>query len=131
MQKKYASKIAKSTSSQTATCSKKIWNNSLSSWLMLLFVFFGISSSNLYGQVTITKPNLTINPCVFPSAYSVLGQIQIQESNNNDTANQGYGRTIILTAPANFEFNPGVGTITDRNRNVTNSTISVNQLKQL
>ncbi|WP_445716929.1 hypothetical protein [Flavobacterium sp.] len=52
MQKKYASKIAKSTSSQTATCSKKIWNKSLSSWLMLLFVLFGISSSNLYGQVT-------------------------------------------------------------------------------
>jgi hypothetical protein len=125
MQKKYASKIAKSASFKKSTCSRNILNNPLSTWMMLLFVFFGVSSSNLYGQVTITKPNLTINTCVFPSAYSVLGQIQIQESNNNDTANQGNGRTIILTAPANFEFNPGVGTITDRNRNVTNSTISV------
>ncbi|EAZ95669.1 CHU large protein [Flavobacteria bacterium BAL38] len=64
MQKKYASKIAKSTSSQTATCSKKIWNKSLSSWLMLLFVFIGISDvfgqrndcdSNAGGQLTVNS----------------------------------------------------------------------------
>ena len=79
------------------------------SLLVVLFMLFGFSDA--FGQVAIIKPNLNINTCVFPSAYSVLGQIQIQESNNGDFANQGNGRTIVLTAPANFEFNPGVGTL--------------------
>ena len=125
MQKKYSSKIDKSTSSQTARCSKKKGNNSLSTWLILLIVLFGVSNSNLFGQVTITKPNLTINTCTFPSVYMVLPQIEIQENANANIANQGNGRIITLTAPANFEFNPGVGMITDRSRDVNNSTINV------
>lgn len=95
----------------------------LNTVLAFLFVLFGMSSS--FGQVGITKPSLTINTCVFPSAYSVLPQIQIQENQNDNTANEGTGRTIILTAPANFEFNPGFGIIVDRSRDVNNSTITV------
>ncbi|MQP51943.1 MULTISPECIES: S-layer family protein [unclassified Flavobacterium] len=85
MQKKYASKIAKSTSSQTATCSKKIWNNSLSSWLMLLFVFIGIS--DVFGQRNDCDNNaggqLTVNStCTFQSWDS---------TNNTDYWNSAAG----------------------------------------
>ncbi|SEG50495.1 hypothetical protein SAMN05421847_2541 [Halpernia humi] len=98
----------------------KVNTNNLFVVLLTLFSF-----TNVFGQVNITAPNLSISTCSFPSDYSTLPQIQIQESNNANIANQGNGRTIILTAPTNFEFNPGVGTIADRNRDVSNSTIVV------
>ncbi|WP_394759054.1 GEVED domain-containing protein, partial [Flavobacterium sp.] len=77
-------------------------------------------------QVNITKPNLAISVCTFPSAYNTLGQIQIEESANaNFTANAA-SQTLILTAPANFEFRPGFGALTVRNgRDITVSTATM------
>ncbi|MBL0340998.1 MAG: hypothetical protein IPP71_08780 [Bacteroidetes bacterium] len=43
-------------------------------------------------------------------AYTVLSNISITESNVNDFAIQG-GTTFILSAPAGFEFKPGVGSM--------------------
>ena len=122
MKQKYTL-VTRSSSTLQLTWSTFCKKNKTASVLALLFTFLGFFDG--FGQVTFTKPNLTINTCVFPSAYSVLPRIQIQEANNGDFTNQGNGRTIILTAPTNFEFNPGVGTISDRNRDVNNSTITV------
>lgn len=84
-----------------------------------LFLFLGLLVGNVVtAQVVITKPNLTIPVCSgFPTAYNTLGDIVIDENNdqNNEFRSNAANQTIILTAPANFEFNPGTGTIQRRN----------------
>src|SRR5438876_9503267 len=44
-------------------------------------------------------------------AFTTLGNIVIQEGANGDFANAN-GRTLILTAPSGWQFNPGVGSAT-------------------
>lgn len=64
--------------------------------------------------VTVTAPSLSITTGSFPSAYSALGNIVIDEGANPDfsipSASTNY--TVVINAPANFEFQAGVGTIT-------------------
>jgi hypothetical protein len=86
-----------------------------------------------FGQVTITKPSLSFTACSYPSSYVALGNLRFDETTNADIA-AGNGQTIVISAPANFEFEPGVGSIdilTGRNirsnnlvLNVTASTIT-------
>ncbi len=82
------------------------------SWMMALLVFVTfLYSATANSQVSITKPNLTINVCAgYPSGYSTLGNIVITESANNNFTN-GTGVTLILTAPTNFQFQVGTGTV--------------------
>lgn len=90
-----------------------------------MFLLF-TGTQTVFGQVDITKPNLNISVCSgFPSAYFPLGNIVITETYKANFANEGVGRTLILTAPANFQFSPGVGAVADRDRNVENSTIVI------
>ena len=56
-------------------------------------------------QVNITKPNLSISTCTLPSGYSTLGNIVITETNVSSFNANASSRTLILTAPNNFEFN--------------------------
>jgi hypothetical protein len=93
----------------------------------LFFLFATLFALNdMSAQVIITKPNLAINTCSFPSAYSVLPQIQIQENANSDFATNLASRTLVLSAPTNFEFNPGVGTLTVRTgRDITAATATM------
>ena len=62
------------------------------------------------GQVTVTKPTLSFTACSYPSNYSEIGNITIQETNNADIAD-GSSQTIVISAPANFEFQSGQGNV--------------------
>lgn len=72
--------------------------------------------------VALTAPNLDI--CV-GAGYFALGDIVIDESANNDFGIAN-GQNLILTLSANYEFQPGVGSVsTNSPSNVNNIGISV------
>ena len=104
---------------------------SLNLFYWVLIAFFILSNAN--AQVTITKPNLSIVVCsIFPSAYNQLNNIIITENQNSDFSSNTSSQTLVLTAPANFEFNPGVGTVSVSGNNlllpsmvVTSATITI------
>lgn len=106
--------------------------NSTNLFYWVLIAFFILGNAN--AQVTITKPNLSIVACsVFPSGYYPLGNIVITENQNSDFSSNNSSQTLVLTAPANFEFNPGVGTFSVSGINlslpsmvVTSATITIN-----
>ncbi len=87
-----------------------------------LFFLGCILSFKTSAQVTVTAPSLTVSGCSFPTNYFALGNIVIRENLNNDFSTSG---TLILTAPANFEFLAGTGSavfFTGTSRNVVNAT---------
>lgn len=96
-------------------------------FLVVLFSLLGIQKS--YSAVTITAPSLNISLCTntFPSSYYGLGNIVISEAIVNDISipagSTNY--TITLTAPANFQFNPGVGTINTSSGDITTMSITI------
>lgn len=94
---------------------------------LLLIIGLALPSS-VSAQVTITKPNLTINTCSFPSGYRVLPQIEILETAAGNFSANALSRTIILSAPTNFEFNTAATpTIAVRaTRDITSASIVVN-----
>ena len=103
------------------------------SLLVVLFTLFGFSDT--FGQVTINTASGSINSCTYPTSYVALGDIFLEENNNGNFGfalnNTDY--TFIITAPANFEFQAGVGSvafragedITAASINVTATTITV------
>jgi|GEM_PF-2956579 len=77
--------------------------------LIATVLLISASFNNAFGGVTITVPTLPIiTGCSFPTAYNSLGDIIITETSNNDISVFG---TLTLTAPANFEFLAGTGTV--------------------
>jgi hypothetical protein len=93
----------------------------------LLTFFSMIMPAKTFATVTITKPTLTIGTCsgIFPTAYQTLGNIVITEVNNADFA-IGTNVTIVIDAPANYEFNPGTGTVSFKaSSNITGASIVV------
>lgn len=93
--------------------------------LAFLFVLLGMSSS--FGQVAITTANGTANSCKLPTDYVTLGDIIIDESANSDfdLATRNIDYTLILTAPINFQFNPGTGNVTSNNGDITGISVVV------
>ena len=95
--------------------------------IISLIIFMITISSFSFGQVTITKPSLTVTAyCSFPTSYYNLGNIVITESQTNNfsmLASTTY--TLTLTAPTNFEFNPGVGGGTIASGDIGSATIAV------
>jgi hypothetical protein len=87
--------------------------------LLLLAFFLHFQSAN---AVTVTAA--TGGGALCAGVYTTLGNIVITEAANGDFA-VGAGVTLILTAPAGYEFNPGVGTATDNGQNVTVASIAV------
>ncbi|MFN5418497.1 MAG: T9SS type A sorting domain-containing protein [Flavobacteriia bacterium] len=81
-------------------------------------------------QWDVYYPSLDITSCTYPTPYSALGSIRFNESvvaGNQGrlpipAANTDY--TITFTAPPNFQFNPGVGTVTCSG-DITSSSITV------
>lgn len=61
-------------------------------------------------QVVITKPSLIFTACSYPSNYVPLGDLRFDETNNADIASAS-GQTIIISAPTNFLFEAGVGSV--------------------
>lgn len=81
-------------------------------------------SLTVRAAVSVTAPSLTINTASFPSSYQNLGNIVITEAANGDFAT-GAGQTFIISAPADFEFNPGVGSISQNGGAVNLSALSI------
>ena len=96
-----------------------------------VILFFMFLSSSLLGQVSITKPNLSITVCSgYPSTYNALGDIVIAE-NANANFSTGTSVTFILTAPANFEFQASTGSVTfvaSRNISAASIAVTTNQI---
>lgn len=103
--------------------------------LLLLTLLLVISTNNLRAAVIVTGP--TNGNClnVSPGTYTVLTNILITEGSKNDFPSQT-GKTLILTAPAGVEFNPGIGSISGQQpwasgnisgllMTVTSSTITI------
>lgn len=80
------------------------------SWFFVLSIFFVFLMGNkAIAQVTITKPNLSIPVCSgFPSSYYPLEDIEITETATSNFSS-GSNITLILSAPANFEFKANTG----------------------
>ena len=79
-----------------------LFKNIFSTLIILISLLF-INTTN--AAVTITKPSLTISTCSFPSSYSTLGNIVITEGLATDFGANASSRTLVITAPTNFEFN--------------------------
>lgn len=93
------------------------------SLLVVLFMLFGFSDA--FGQVNITKPNLSITACSgYPTTYFPLGNIVITETANANFST-GTGITLILTAPTNFEFQANVGSVSEAGQNLSLPAITV------
>lgn len=76
-----------------------------------VFFLFITGSFNSRAAVTITAPTLNIVTPSFPSGYNALGNIVITEGANGDFAIAA-SKTLVLTAPTNFEFQAGTGSVT-------------------
>ncbi len=96
--------------------------------ILLSLVFNNMANAT----VTITKPSLTISTCSFPSSYSTLGNIVITEGSGSDFS-AAVGGTIVLTAPANFQFDTTVNpTVTfAAGKNITAAAGIVNSATQI
>jgi hypothetical protein len=78
---------------------------------IVVFLSIAIMPIITVAQVTITAPSLNVTTCGnFPTDYFSLGDIVIREKSTGDFSSTTNG-TIILTAPANFEFQSGTGLI--------------------
>ncbi len=89
--------------------------------------------STSFGAVTVGAATGGACLNVTPGSYTQLSWITIKEVAAGDIPTPQTGATIVLTAPAGFEFNPGVGTlqitgggdIINKSLTVTSSTITV------
>jgi large repetitive protein len=80
-------------------------------YFFLISFFILASFIKIKAAVTVTAPTLTINTCsVYPTDYHTLGNIVITEGANSDFA-VGTNVTLILTAPANYQFLAGAGSV--------------------
>ncbi|MFL5728174.1 MAG: T9SS type A sorting domain-containing protein [Cytophagaceae bacterium] len=97
-------------------------------YIAFLFVY-SLILTNASAAVVISNPPATVYPCTtFPTAYVSLGNIVITEGGNTDFGNGAAqaGVTLILQAPANFEFQPGVGSVSfTAGNNITAASIGV------
>jgi hypothetical protein len=82
---------------------------------------------NVSAAVTVVSPTALIKSCSYPSFYYPLGVISITENMQNDfsipSINTNY--TLVLQAPSGFEFNPGVGSVTNNGGDVTSTSVIV------
>ncbi len=80
---------------------------------LILFITLLFSQKVLFSAVTVTSPTLNINTCYFASNFYHLNTISIDENINTDISmpvvNTFY--TLILSAPANFNFQVGSATV--------------------
>lgn len=90
-------------------------------------LLFAILFNSSRAAVTVTAPSLSISTCTFPSGYSTLGDIVIAEGANGDIPLSAIltNYTIILSAPANFEFNAGTGSVNGSSGDITAMSVTV------
>jgi type IX secretion system substrate protein len=86
------------------------------------FVFMSIGSQ---AAVTIGPAGGGTCLAVTPGAFTQINWITIRENVNTDFTSPQVGVTLILTAPAGFEFNPGVGTFNVTGSDLANISMAV------
>src|SRR5262249_42711816 len=100
--------------------------------LSLILGLIAFSAPQLRANVNITSPsggnNLSADKALNSTngaAFTALGNIVIAEGVASDFG-AGTNQTLILTAPAGWQFNAGVGTVSfTGSRNITAATIAV------
>ncbi|HXS58688.1 MAG TPA: PKD-like domain-containing protein, partial [Hanamia sp.] len=93
----------------------------------IIFLISGtVFCSEASAQVSITAPSLTVSTCgTFPTNFAALGDIVITETSNSNFAS-ATGQTLILSAPANFEFQAGQGSVSYiSGNNISSATVAV------
>ncbi|MES2284032.1 MAG: PKD-like domain-containing protein, partial [Bacteroidota bacterium] len=90
----------------------------------IAIILVASASFNAFGAgVVITAPSLTVTGCSFPTPYSNLNNIVITETSPGDISTFG---TLIITAPANFEFLPTTGAVGfTAGRDISIATVTV------
>ncbi len=112
---------------QLPVAKHSVFKNNITTVMKKFFLWFlpllpGISAAN----VTVTPAANGTCLQVSPGAFSNIGTITVAESAMTDFASPQTNVTLILTAPVNFEFNPGVGTVSyTAGRNITFASVAV------
>src|SRR4051812_35636758 len=83
-------------------------------YLLVILVVFFLSFQNGTAQVT----QATGGGALCAGFYSPLGNIVVAETANGDFAT-GTNVTLILTAPAGYDFNPAVGSVSVAGNNIS------------
>ena len=92
------------------------------SYLILMLLFINISVN-----AAVTVSPATSGNClnITPASFLPIGDIVITEGSNGDFSIQS-NKTLILSAPAGFMFQPGSGNVSFlASRNITAASISV------
>ena len=100
---------------------------------LICFIFISL---HLKSAVTVTvatggtgiSADLAANACGTP-AYTTLGNIVISEAVKTDFPGNATDATIVLDAPTNWQFNPGVGTPSFSGPDLTAASVSVTATK--
>lgn len=79
----------------------------------LFLIYCLLTTLGLRAAVSVTAPSLSITTASYPSAYAALGNIVIDEGALGDFSIPAVSTnyTIVINAPANFEFQAGVGSV--------------------
>lgn len=96
-------------------------------FFVFLFLWMMVPVRSLAAITVTAPPPVIVYACggTFPTAYNPLGSIVIKENANGDFAN-GTNVTLVLTAPANFEFRAGFGSVTfTAGNNITAASVVV------
>ncbi|OFX80026.1 MAG: hypothetical protein A2X12_03990 [Bacteroidetes bacterium GWE2_29_8] len=81
--------------------------------------------SSIFAQSAITITQATGGGALCSDAYTTLGDIKLTENNSKDF-NAGTNVTLILSVPAGYVFNPGVGSVSyTAARNITSASIGI------
>ncbi len=92
---------------------------------IILCLFGSIS----FGQVTFTVPNFSNAVCTYPSNYFTIPSIVINEASTPARGSFALGTdvTIVINAPANFEFDAGSGSVNfSTSRDISSAGLVVN-----
>lgn len=94
-------------------------------FLIGMTIFSSAFINNSFGQVSIIAPTLTITGCSFPTSYMPLANIVISENSPGDIYLSGGNGTLVLSAPANFEFLSGTGAVGYTAGDITAASMAV------
>jgi len=91
-------------------------------FFIAIVIIASISLNTSFGQVSIISPALTVTGCSFPTGYSPLANIVISENSPGDISVFG---TIVITAPANFEFLSATGVVGSTGNDIATAIVAV------
>jgi hypothetical protein len=95
---------------------------------LILYCLLSFTFGESHGAVTVLAPTNGTCIDISPGLYKVLDPITITEQNKDDFASPQTNTTLILTAPAGFQFKAGTGTVGPTpgpSNNISSLSISV------